>query len=229
MKKLILVAAMALVSVNLFAQFYVGGALSVASQSNTDRVANTNGSQFAFTLAPNAGFKLNDDMCVGGRLRLSVGSQTAGGVVTPSPVTFGIQPYFRYSFLYFGDFAIAGEASTSIAFTNQTTTQTNPGAADTITKTDMTTFSVGVTPVLLYQLNKHITLEANLNILTLGFISTTNKQTVQNGAGIQTTRDTTNSNFITAATTNDVFGNSFADGNGNTAYGFIQIGFTYAF
>ena len=220
MKKLILVAAMALVSVNLFAQFYIGGALSIASQSNTDRVTNTNGSQFAFILAPNAGFKLNDDMSVGGRLRFSVGSQTNAGVVTPAPVSFGIQPYFRYSFLYFGDFAIAGEASTGIAFTNQTTTVTNPGAADTITKIGQTTFSIGVTPVLLYQLNKHITLEANLNVLTLGFVTTANKQTVQTGAGIQTTQDNSQTNFITAATTNDVFGGG---------WGLIQIGFTYAF
>lgn len=220
MKKIILVAAMAFLSANLFAQVFIGGSLGIGAQGNTDRVNNVSNSQFTFTLAPNVGYKINDDMSVGGRLRFSTSSQTAAGVVTPGPVAFGIQPYFRYSILHFGDFAVAGEANMGLIFSGQTTTITTPGAPDTINKTSSTTFNIGVTPVLLYQLNKHITLEANLNILTVGFASTSTKATTQAAGAIQTTQDDTQTNFITAANTNDVFGGG---------WGLIQVGFTYAF
>ena len=219
MKKLILVAFLAFVSVNVFAQFFVGGAVSVASQSFNDRVtpaANT--SQFGITLAPNAGYKLNDDMTVGGRIRLSFGSTTAGTTVTPAPVRIGFQPYFRYNFLYFGDFALAGEASTSLMLVNQTTV--TPGTPDVTTKQNQTTFAIMATPVLLYQLNKHITLEASLNILNVGFSSTTTKVTVEQGGATNTQQDDTQGNFITAANANDIFGGG---------WGAIQVGFTYAF
>ena len=220
MKKLILVAAMALVSVSLSAQVFIGGSLGIGTQGNTDRVANASSSQFTLTLAPNVGFKLNDDMCVGGRLRFGTTSNTNAGVVTPGRVSFGVQPYFRYNLLYFGDFALAGEANTALIFSGQTTTTTTPGAPDSVNKWNSTTFSIGVTPVLLYQLNKHITLEANLNILTLGFVSTSTKDVDIVAGATTTNQDDTQSNFVTAVNANDVFGGG---------WGAIQIGFTYAF
>lgn len=220
MKKVILVAVMALLSANLFAQVFIGGSLGINTTSNVDRVLNANNSNFGFTLAPNVGFKINDDMAVGGRLTFTTSSTTAGAVVTPGPVTFGIQPYFRYSLLYFGNFAIAGEANFGLSFTGQTNTITAPGTPDIINKTSSTRFSLGVTPVLLYELNKHITLEANLNVLTVGFTSLSTKATTQTAGATTTTRDDSSSNFVTAANANDVFGGG---------WGLIQVGFTYAF
>ena len=232
MKKLILIAAMALVSVSLSAQVFIGGMVGVGSTTNTDRFANTNSGSFAVTVAPNVGFKLNDDMCVGGRLGFTTGSTKNGNVVTPDPVTFSIQPYFRYNLLYFGDFAIAGEANTGISISGQTITTPNPGAPDTVTKNSTTSFQIGVVPVLLYQLNKHVTLEADLNFLSVGFRSVTNKGTVDNGAGPQTTADNTQSSFVTIANANSVLVDStgaFNIATGQIDFTLIQIGFTYAF
>ena len=220
MKKVILVAVMAFLSANLFAQVFIGGSLGVATQSSTDRLANARTSQFAFTLSPNVGFKINDDMSVGGRIGFTVGSRTVGTVVTPDPTVFSIQPYFRYSLLTFGDFAVAGEANVGMAFQSSKNVITTPGAPDVTNKSNTTQFSLGVTPVLLYQLNKHVTLEANLNILTIGFATSATKATTETGGATTTVQDDTQSSFVTAANANDVFGGG---------WGLIQIGFTYAF
>ena len=84
MKKVLLIAAMALMAFTAKAQFYVGGAIGLdAAGGNT-----------AVTILPEVGYNLNENMSVGA----VIGWDNVGWY--NSRIT--LSPYFRYSFLDLG-------------------------------------------------------------------------------------------------------------------------------
>ncbi len=216
MKKLFLVALLGLAfSVSMSAQFFVGGQVSVNTASNTNKNVNpaVTASNTTVSILPNLGYKINDDMCVGGRVGLEFGSAGPNN----STFGFGIQPYFRYTVLTFGHFSVAAEANVGI--TTRTVTNRTPQVATA--RQSNFDFALGAVPVLLYQLNKHITLEANISVLNLnlsfGSIKGTN---TPEGGNPVTTQDQSTFNFGLGANTNSVFANGL---------GAVTLGFTYAF
>ncbi len=216
MKKFFLVALLGLaVSASLSAQVFVGGQIGVNTTSTTNKNVNPVATTSAtlVNINPNVGYKFNDKMSVGGRLGLSFGSTNAN----TSTFGFGIQPYFRYTVLNFGRFGIAAEANLDISTTTQTQKTANVG----VQRNNSFTFSIGALPVLLFALNEHFTLEANINVLNLnlGFGSTKATFTPEGGNAITNT-DTSNFNLGIGADTNSVFANGI---------GAITVGFTYAF
>ena len=127
------------------------------------------------------------------------------------------EAYFRYALLSLGNFSIAAEAN--IGFGVQNTNGKSEGIGTS--KMSSLNFSVAAVPVLLYQLNKHIALEANLNILRLGVnVNNTKITSTPNGGNPVTTKDDNVTSFILGANANDVFGSNI---------GAVTIGFTYAF
>lgn len=216
MKKFFLVALLGLaVSASLSAQVFVGGQIGVNTTSNTDKNMDPvlTASNTTVNINPNIGYKLNDKMSVGGRLDLTFGSAGANN----STLGFGLVPYFRYTVLNFGRFGIAAEANIGIHSTTTTDKTPNVGVA----KSNKFNFSIGALPVLLFALNEHFTLEANLNVLNLnlGFGSTKATFTPE-GGNARTTQDKSDFNFGLGANSNSVFG---------AAIGAVTVGFTYAF
>ena len=214
MKKVLLAAFAALLSVTLSAQIYVGGTFNITTTSNEDNLANTSAKTSTITLAPHAGYWLSDKMAVGGYLNLALGSPA----YKTSRFGFGITPYVRYVLLSFDKLNLLAEGG--INFFTQTDKDTSmPGGY--VKDTDVT-FGIYAEPVVTYALNDKFTLEAGLNLARLAFSTTSSKEInhVDNPAGDTTIIDDKSTRFNLGATTNDIFGGGI---------GMINIGFTYNF
>ena len=215
MKKIFLAILLGCIGISVSAQVFVGGQFGVNLASTNNKL--TSGSAIStssFSLAPNVGYKFNDKISTGGRIGLSFG---ANGADNSNLFGVRIHPYFRYALLSLGNFSIAAEAN--IGFGVQNTNGKSEGIGTS--KMSSLNFSVAAVPVLLYQLNKHIALEANLNILRLGVnVNNTKITSTPNGGNPVTTKDDNVTSFILGANANDVFGSNI---------GAVTIGFTYAF
>ena len=167
MKKLLLTALLGLaVSVSMSAQIFVGGQLGINATSNTDKNVNpvVTTSNTTVSVLPNVGYILNDKMLVGARVGLNFGSTGANN----STFGLGLQPYLRYKVLNIGKFSLAAEANVGIA----TSTTTNKIGGVGVNKVSNFNFSLGAVPVVLYQLNEHIALEADINVLNFDLVNT---------------------------------------------------------
>ena len=216
MKKLILVASLGLAaSVSMSAQIFVGGQIGINAVSTTDKNVNpvATVSNTLISLRPNAGYILNDKMCVGGRLGLEFRSVGANN----NTFGFGLQPYLRYKVFTLGKFALAAEANVGI----ETRSTTNKIGGVGVNKASDFNFSLGAVPVLLFQFNEHIAFEANINVLNfnLGFGSSKETNTPEGGSPF-TIKDESNFNLGLGASSNGVFAGGI---------GAIVVGFTYAF
>lgn len=216
MKKLILVAILGLAaSVSMSAQIFVGGQLGINATSNTDKNVNpvVTTSNTTVSVLPNVGYILNDKMLVGARVGLNFGSTGANN----STFGLGLQPYLRYKVLNIGKFSLAAEANVGIS----TSTTTNKIGGVGVNKVSNFNFSLGAVPVVLYQLNEHIALEADINVLNfnLGFGSSKETNTPEGGSPF-TIKDESNFNLGLGASSNSVFAGGI---------GAIVVGFTYAF
>lgn len=213
MKKIFLAILLGCIGISVSAQVFVGGQFGVNLVSTNNKLTSSSAiSTSSISLAPNVGYKFNDKISTGGRIELSFRANGADNL-------FGvrIQPFFRYALLSLGNFSIAAEAN--IGFGVQNTNGKSEGIVTS--KMSSLNFSVAAVPVLLYQLNKHIALEANLNILRLGVnVNNTKITSTPNGGNPVTTKDDNVTSFILGANANDVFGSNI---------GAVTIGFTYAF
>lgn len=153
MKKIMLTIAAALLVVAASAQtkFYVGGSLGYSSQ------AHDGGTQQAtLTFLPEFGYVLNDNMAVGIELGYKSTNYKAGNSVDG---TFRFAPYFRYTFISFGNVSLFGDAGFSYARTS-----TKLGSSDN--KSIVNTFGVAVQPGIAYSLNEKFSLVAKFgNVL----------------------------------------------------------------
>ena len=225
MKKLILFAAAALCSVSLSAQIFVGGSLGVnangaqkseASVNGTVNTTTTQVADFAISFAPNVGYVLNDKLCVGVRLPLSVGpnSKAEDGKSGVSSFGVGINPYGRYTVATLGKFGLAAEAGVDFGY-SRTTNKYDIGGKSMSAYTSVTDFSIYASPVLTYALPDHINLETALNFLRLNY-------------GLSSSKDTNSEN--SDYTKNSSSGFNFGLNSNNVlTLGAIQIGFTYKF
>ena len=215
MKKLFLAAAAALLSFTMSAQIFVGGTMALNSNSSADKLANTTASNSAFTLMPNAGLILSDDLLVGARVSLRTTNNPGANTTM---FGFGLIPYARYRLLEVGPFSLLAEGG--INFSTQTTKQVTVNVGNQ--KNSITNFGLYVEPVITYPLDEHITLEAGLNIARLAFNSTSTKGVwhTDNPAGDTTNTDQTNSSFSFGASSDDIIGGGV---------GALTIGFTYKF
>ncbi|MBO4635386.1 MAG: hypothetical protein J5669_08460 [Bacteroidales bacterium] len=213
MKKVILAAAAALLSLSLNAQIFVGGQVGITTNSNVNKLTNNTASTSDIVIAPNAGYVFSDDFAAGVRVPINFGSNG----VNDKTFGIGVNPYARYVIFRLGNFGISAEAG--IRFNTTTETITTPNVA--VRKITDTEIGIEVLPVLTYGLTDHITLEANLNIARLAFTNVSSKDaTTPNGGNENVTVDSSNTGFNLGANTNDVFG---------AGVGAVTIGFTYKF
>ncbi len=199
MKKILLVAGLALASMAVNAQLYVGGQLGFESTSIKPDQGDAEKSS-EFTFGPEVGYSLSDKFDVGAELLISTGKEFDETKTT----NWQIAPYARYAVAEFGNFKVLGKAS--IFFGGNSSKQE---VGNTTVEASATEFGLRVAPLLTYNLSDNFLLLTQLNFLGLNFTSTS----VKDG---NTTTD-----FGLNANTN----NALSVGGGSA----ITVGFAYCF
>lgn len=169
MRKLFSLAVIAMFAISASAQYYIGGSLSF--ESNTikpkggDKTTTT-----GFGFAPEFGYSLDDRTDIGLAIGFSNRTEKHGDNKDKDN-TFRIAPYYRYTFLEFGKFQVAGQADLSFS-----TSKTKDESAGTVhSEYKNSGFGLMVAPVLKYNLSDKFTLLTNLNFANLGFTQKTTK------------------------------------------------------
>jgi outer membrane protein W len=106
MKKIITVIALALICSGAYAQFNQGrylvggsvGFVTTTSKTKTDNATTKNGSSTSFTLAPDVGYFIIDNLAVGAGLGVSLSSSKSAGNndSKSSSSSFTLTPFVRY-------------------------------------------------------------------------------------------------------------------------------------
>jgi hypothetical protein len=200
------------------AQVFIGGELGLKfSGGNTKNGSTTIDSPttFGIRFSPKVGFYLNDKFAIGGEVLLGTSIYNDKAVTnetTDTEVEWGIAPFVRYSVLEFGKFSVLFEGTAGLYGTSSKSKTGN-------TTVDLpSTLSVGliVAPLLSYELTEKISLEMELDFLSLGIVSTTQTTKVSGSSDIKRN----NTYFGVGADSNNVL---------NSDLGAVTIGFIYKF
>ena len=216
MKKIfVTLAAIAALSFNANAQYFVGGNVGIGfngGKTTIDGTSSDNQSAVSFTIAPNVGYYFADNFLAGARVGVAYDKTTIPGAISDSEkssCTWAIQPYARYRFGEWNRFGLWSEVNAGIQ------RQTGKTVTGSINDKDNPVFgwAINVLPVLTYSVNEHLTLETSLDFLTFGYEGTYTRDEDK-------TYEITDSSFSFGANSNDIFG---------SAVGQIKVGFTYKF
>ncbi len=179
MKKILTTAAavFALVAVSN-AQLFIGGNVGFSSMNNVtnktkDDAIKRDGSTMSINFNPKVGYQLNDKMSVGATLILGTTSVknldgSADNKLVSKDVEneIGIAPFFRYTFVEFGDFQLSGEAR--LPFTMESS-KLKPEEGDDAKGPSTMNIGFDIRPVVSYSLSDRISLEADINIFGLAY------------------------------------------------------------
>lgn len=104
MKKIVLMAVMAIVSLTASAQSYIGGSacFELKNVRYTGTSHNNSATVTTFGIAPEYGYNLNDKLALGMQIGVSVSAVTH----QPSTTTIAVDPYLRYKFVKSGPFTV---------------------------------------------------------------------------------------------------------------------------
>lgn len=152
MKKLLLLAILAIASISASAQFYYGGQLGFARNA-TDNIT-------TLTIAPEVGYSFNDKWSFGGVLDYDYRYQDH-----VSLNIFEISPYARYKFAGVAENKLKFFVDFGVGFGVQKATGYDAGFV----------YHIGFRPGMSYALNNHFSLVAHLS--QLGWEGATDKAT----------------------------------------------------
>ncbi len=107
MKKIMMTLAAVCVAATMNAQVWVGGSLSFSS----DHINGNDNSDKVFTIAPEIGYNLDENLSVAVALAYSHNNPANGAITN----TFGIEPYARYTFCKAGNFSVFVDGGLSYA------------------------------------------------------------------------------------------------------------------
>ena len=218
MKKIfVTLAAIAALSFNANAQYFVGGNVGIGfngGKTTIDGTSSDNQSAVSFTIAPNVGYYFADNFLAGARVGVAYDKTTIPGAISDSEkssCTWAIQPYARYRFGEWNRFGLWGEVNAGIG---RETGKTTTGS---VSENDYPVFNwaINALPVLTFTINEHLCLETSLNFLNLGYEGSCTKSNDSDDNYKET-----DSSFSFGGDSSNVFG---------SAIGQIKIGFTYKF
>ena len=186
MKKLFITLAFVAAACFAQAQFYLGGTIGYESNGGTGsmKVDKTTTSinlpkSTEFVFGPSVGFMFADNMGVGLEINYTSKKYIDEGKIngvdyknTTKESGFGLTPYFRY---VFGDFdpvklyvdARINYGSGNVKVTSIEDDVTTEGEGD-----KYTTFGIAVVPGIQYNITDNLSLNAQVNLLSLGYVST---------------------------------------------------------
>ena len=152
MKKLLVILSLVFTGIAVNAQLYMGGSFDLRfSQTKTDN-GDKETTSSTIGLFPEIGYYLNDKFDVG--LDIGISSSVYNNHISDNKTTttsWLFSPFVRYSVIQAGNFELIGKGS---AIVDGSKTYTS--------------FGIQVVPILAYNLNDHIALQANLNFLSIG-------------------------------------------------------------
>ena len=214
MKKIYVTIIFVLASMGVCkAQFFLGGELGAwgSSGKTTDRtkfqsfdttVVTKNPSTFNFVIAPKLGYFINDKLSVGVILSYNLGTTTinAPSKVKTTTHTFGGSPYVRYAFAQAGNFSFIAEGRIDIM---GGTWNVNPSGG-IFAKNSLFSAGVRVSPVITYNVGKHLVFESRLNFLSLGYEHSRQKRKIEI-AGTESTETIIGNDFRVSVDTDNTF------------------------
>lgn len=140
---------------NISAQGYLGGAFSILGARNAS-VGGELVSSASITVAPNFGWYLGDKWAAGFMPAVGLSLNEGAG-----SARCGVTPYIRYYLLDIDRLGLWAEGYTDLSYIHSWT------KGDTGTNT--LSYSIQVVPVLTFDLNEHIMLEAVIDLFSLGY------------------------------------------------------------
>lgn len=179
MKKVIIsfvVLVAAVLSTN--AQIFVGGGVGVdfgGGKSTSGGTSVDLPKSLAFSFTPKVGFYLNDDFAVGLEVGLLSMTQKrtlySGDERKDNTTGWAVGAFARYNLIGGDKLSLLLEGSIAYGGMKDKTT-----VGSTTTNGDpVSTFGIGVLPVLSYSLTEKLSIEASCDFLRLGFLSITEK------------------------------------------------------
>ncbi len=167
MKKILMTIAAAFVATTMSAQFYVGGSLGFNSGKTTNEVSvagtttSTDNKVTNFTIAPEVGMMLSDNMAIGVSLGFTNSKNEPTSSTTIKSNEFEIAPYFRYIFAKWGNVSLFADAQFAVA-TGKDKTETTSGSTTTSTEVKNNGYSFSVAPGISYQASEKVNFVAKL-------------------------------------------------------------------
>ena len=149
MKKIFAVALVAMMTMTVNAQVYVGGGVGLQTSSYDGN------SETYFTIIPEIGYNLNEDWAVGmtiGYGEAKTKMNVAGVKVTDKVKTFQIAPYARYTFAKFDKVNLFVDGTVGYSHVNYAGTKTN-------------SFGLGLKPGVAVNLNDKLSFVAHVGFL----------------------------------------------------------------
>ena len=149
MKKIFAVALVAMMTMTVNAQVYVGGGVGFQTSSYDGN------SETYFTIIPEIGYNLNEDWAVGmtiGYGEAKTKMNVAGVKVTDKVKTFQIAPYARYTFVKFDKVNLFVDGTVAYKHENYAGVKTN-------------TFGIGLKPGVAVNLNDKLSFVAHVGFL----------------------------------------------------------------
>jgi opacity protein-like surface antigen len=146
MKKIILAALVAFVSVSANAQFWAGGSVGF-NTSKTSIDGNELSKENQFRLIPEIGYKLNDKWDIA----VALGYNHISGKGIDSQNGFAINPYARYTFAQCGDFSFFADGGFSYGFNHTSGVEDNLNA-----------WEIAIKPGISYALSEKVSLVAHV-------------------------------------------------------------------
>lgn len=200
MKKLLFTLAFVATVVAAQAQLFVAGSIGFDKTSGNSEFITTIGNEVqdpvidyadrttSFVIAPAVGYMFSDVMGFGATIGYETSTLKSCTDVEKKEFgnkynvqTFGIQPFFRYVFGDFGNIKLYADAKLPIAFHTEKATYKDEDT--TIEEKGPKGFGIGlyVVPAFTYQFNEHISINAELGLLSLGWSQVKNSYTEEYG------------------------------------------------
>lgn len=150
-----------------YGQWYVGGSVNLSSGSekaDSEKIA----SEFGVGLYPRIGYQLNDRMSIGVEIGYNhLMSKEHDTDLKAASNMFAFLPFMRYDFVKMGKFSISGDTRVGFLWEKSTAEQAGSKAPSFY----VNNIVVGFTPVLTFDISRHITLETRLDFLSLSYVS----------------------------------------------------------
>lgn len=197
MKKLFITIAFVAAAMFANAQFFVGGGLGFTTEGGKTKLSGNGVTLEAdapkamdFQLVPTIGFMFNDNMGVGLDLGFGFSKEVTDNLEDPQMgkykettkvTTIAFAPFFRYVFAEVDNFKFYCDAKLAYASSKPKVKDEfkDQNLAVEADGPKMSAFAFGVIPGIQYNFTDHISINAKLNLLSLGY--TTAKYTLEDG------------------------------------------------
>ena len=171
MKKIVMMAVMAVAALSANAQVWVGGEVGFNTTKNTVKIAGVSSDKTTnnFVLAPEVGYNLNEKWAVAIKLGFGHSDNNAEitelindnydlGLKSTATNAFSINPYARYTFVKAGNFSVFADGGVGY-----TSIHVN-GTSDYLNNINQ--FRVGINPGVAYAISPKVSLVAHVGDLS---------------------------------------------------------------